>query len=118
VQPDLQEHVFNFVQQHDPADPMFLFWAPHTVHAPLEVPPSFFQKFSMIAPTDRHGSSRQLYHAMVNFADAAVGNVTALLKEKGMWDDLVIVWIPPASQWHLNPTIWTRHFTLTHARMH
>ena len=45
----------------------------------------------MIAPTDRAGSSRQLYHAMVNFADAAVGNVTSLLRSKGMWDNLLIV---------------------------
>eukprot|EP00038_Savillea_parva_P020803 m.32546 g.32546 ORF g.32546 m.32546 type:complete len:730 (-) comp4898_c0_seq1:218-2407(-) len=86
-----EEHVYNFVNQHDPSDPMFLFWAPHIVHAPLEVPPSYFEKFGMIAPTDREGSSRQLYHAMVNFADTAVGNVTSLLRSKGMWDDLVIV---------------------------
>jgi arylsulfatase A-like enzyme len=28
---------------------------------------------------------------MVNYADAAVGNVTKLFKSKGMWDDLVMV---------------------------
>jgi len=86
-----EEHVFSFVQQHDPTDPMFLFWAPHIVHAPLEVPPEFFEKFSMISATDKPSHERQLYHAMVNFADTAVGNVTSLLKQKGMWDDLVIV---------------------------
>jgi arylsulfatase I/J len=31
------------------------------------------------------------YHAMVNFADAAFGNVTDLLKEKGMWDNTIVV---------------------------
>ena len=28
---------------------------------------------------------------MVNFADAAVGNVTQAFKDKGMWNDLVMV---------------------------
>ena len=31
---------------------------------------------------------RQLYHAMVNYADAMVGNVTAALKKKGMYGNL------------------------------
>jgi arylsulfatase A-like enzyme len=75
-----EQHVLNTVEAHPVADPLFLFWAPHIVHAPLQVPAEFFDKFGMIAPTDRAGSSRQIYHAMVNFADAGVGNLSLLLK--------------------------------------
>jgi len=86
-----EQHVLAAVEAHDPTDPFFLFWAPHIVHAPLQVPSEFYNKFNMITPTDRGGDSRQIYHAMVNFADTAVGNVTDLLKSKGMWDNTIIV---------------------------
>ena len=65
--------------------------APHIVHAPLQAPQEFIEKFNMIAPTDKSEHERQNYHAMVNFADAAVGNLTALLKSKGMWNDTLLV---------------------------
>jgi len=50
------------VAAHPATDPLFLFWAPHIVHAPLEVPAEFYEKFGMITPTDREGNSRQIYH--------------------------------------------------------
>ena len=46
------------------------------------------------APThrcDQVGHERQNYHAMVKFADAALGNVTGALKAKGMWDNTLLV---------------------------
>ena len=30
-------------------------------------------------------------HHQVNFADTAIGNVTALLKSKGMWENTLVV---------------------------
>jgi hypothetical protein len=32
-----EQHVLAFIHKHDPDTPMFLFWAPHIVHAPLQV---------------------------------------------------------------------------------
>ena len=61
-----EQHVLSTVEAHDPEDPLFLFWAPHIVHAPLQAPSEFYNKFDMIAATDREGHSRQIYHAMVN----------------------------------------------------
>lgn len=84
---EIFEHqVLNAVEKHDPTDNLFLFWAPHIVHAPLEVPSEFFLKFRMAERTDKAGHERQLYHAMVNFADTAIGNLTDLLKAKGTLD--------------------------------
>ena len=47
--------------------------APHIVHSPLEVPPSFFEKFGFMEETDKPTHERQTYHAMVDFADDAIG---------------------------------------------
>jgi arylsulfatase I/J len=85
------QQVLRTVAEHTAAEPYFLFWAPHIVHAPLQVPPSFYHKFDFMAATDRADNTRQTYHAMVDFADAAIGNFTTALKAKNMWDDIVIV---------------------------
>jgi arylsulfatase B len=79
------------VAEHDATKPYFLFWAPHIVHTPLEVPKVFFDKFEFMAASDKPSGERQTYHAMVDFADEAIGNWTAALKAKGMWDDMIVV---------------------------
>jgi len=33
-------------EQHDVSRPYFLYWAPHIVHTPLQVPAEFFHKFA------------------------------------------------------------------------
>jgi arylsulfatase B len=76
--------VLQTIAAHDPSTPLFLFWAPHIVHAPLQVPQFYLDKFSFI-----DDSPRQHYMAMVNFLDDLVGRVVSALKKKGMWDNLV-----------------------------
>ena len=85
------QQVLRTVAEHDVSQRYFLFWAPHIVHAPLQVPPEFYHKFDFDAETDKAGNERQTYHAMVNFADTAIGNYTEAIKAKGMWDEMVIV---------------------------
>merc|ERR1712080_518629 len=86
-----EQQVLNVVNSHNTSEPFFLFWAPHIVHTPLQVPQEYYNKFRFIEPTDKPSNNRQIYHAMVAFADAAVGNVTAAFKTKGMWDNLLMV---------------------------
>ena len=38
---------------------------------------------------------RRQYHAMVAYMDEVVGNVTAQLRTKGMWDNTVVARSPP-----------------------
>ena len=71
--------------------PLYLFWAPHIAHAPLQCPQQYLDHFAFIAPTDQVGAKRQTYHAMVRFADDAVANLTALLRRNKMWADSLIV---------------------------
>jgi arylsulfatase A-like enzyme len=85
------QQVLRTVEEHDVAHPYFLFWAPHIVHAPLEVPEYFYNKFDTLIVDDKDGNQRQTYHAMVDFADSAIGNFTAAIKKKEMWDDMIIV---------------------------
>lgn len=80
-----QQHALDVIRGHNASQPLFLFFAPHIVHQPLQVPQHFIDKFSMIAGNDKPQHSRQYYHAMVNFADEAVGNITDALKSKNMW---------------------------------
>lgn len=83
------EAVLDFIAAHDPTTPMYLFWAPHIVHAPLEVPQAYLDNFAFIDT-----KPRRFYAAMVNFVDDLVGRVVAALKAKGMWDNLL--WVSSA----------------------
>jgi len=74
------------VNNHDPSKPLFLYYAPHIVHAPLQVPEKYLNMFSFIDDHDR-----QYYHAMVTFLDGVVGNLTDALKKRGLWDNLLFV---------------------------
>ena len=74
------------VRDHDPSTPLFLYYAPHIVHGPLEVPDDYLQKFDFI-----NDDQRQRYHAMVNYLDDILGELVSLLKQRGIWDDLLFV---------------------------
>ena len=41
--------------------------------------------------SDKPTHERQTYHAMVDFADQAIGNFTAAAKAKNMWDNMIVV---------------------------
>jgi arylsulfatase B len=81
--------VLNIIAAHDPAQPLFLYWAPHIAHVPLEVPQAYVDKFSFI-----NTSSRQLYMAMINYVDDQVGRVVTALTAKGMWNNTL--WVSSA----------------------
>ena len=79
----LADEVYEILRNHDPEKPLFLYYTPHVVHEPLMVPQSTYEKF-----LDVKDESRRRYLAMVHYIDEAIGNITTILKEKGMWEDL------------------------------
>ena len=81
-----RERLLEIVSKHDPSTPLFLYYAPHIVHTPLQVPDDYLNKFSFIDDKDR-----MYYHAMVNYLDDVVGDLVSALKQKGMWDNLLYV---------------------------
>ena len=67
--------------------PLFLYYAPHLVHTPLELPEANLTLFDFIDDDDR----RQTYSAMVKYLDNIIGELVHLLKAKNMWDNTLLV---------------------------
>ena len=68
--------------------PMFLYYALHNTHAPIEAEPKYLALYENI--TDK---LQRTFYAMVSTVDDAVLNVTQALKASGMWDNTVFVWM-------------------------
>lgn len=82
----LTDHVISTIESHDLSQPLFLFWASHLIHMPLQVPQSYEDKFSFI-----DNKYRRLNHAMGNYLDDEVGRVVASLKERDMWNNTLFI---------------------------
>lgn len=76
----------NAIANHDTTVPLFLYLAFHNVHAPLEVPAADLARFAFIDDPDRRA-----YAAMVNVMDTHLGSVVTALRDRGMWDDTLMV---------------------------
>jgi len=79
------QHVLDIINAHNPDLPLYIYWAPHNIHEPLQVPDAFLQKFSFIDVP-----ARRFYLAMVNYLDTNIGKVVDALKQKGLWDTTLI----------------------------
>lgn len=93
--------------------PMFLFYAPHVAHCPLQVPQSYLDDFAfmdadgtdekicqeqtanILGPNHTHDappySCRKQYHAMVKLVDDIIGSLVDRLKHHLMWENTVLV---------------------------
>jgi arylsulfatase B len=85
------EFLIDVVQAHDTSQPLFLYFAPHSVHVSadgliLEVPTAQEEKFMYI-----NNTFRRRYAAITNLIDSLIGNVVDAIKAKGMWDDCLVV---------------------------
>ena len=81
-----KERLLDIINNHDPSAPLFLYYATHAPHDPYEVPERYLNMYSFI---DYY--YRQIYHAMVAYVDDVVGALVEALKNKGLWDDLLLV---------------------------
>ena len=68
--------------------PLFLYYASHAVHTPMEVPQSHLDRFLNISELSLTG---QGYAALVSVLDEAVGNLTQSLKATGLWGRTLLV---------------------------
>lgn len=81
------ERVVSVIESHNASSaPLFLFWAPHAAHTPLQVPKRYEEKFAFIPHP-----SRRVYHAMVAMLDDWVARVVGALRSAGMWDNTLLV---------------------------
>lgn len=82
-----KNHLLKLVNDHDPSSsPLFLYYAPHIVHNPLQVPDTYANQFNFIDDHDR-----QYYHAMAKYLDDVMGDLVSTLKDKNMWNDTLLV---------------------------
>lgn len=80
------QEIMNIIAQHDVTTPLFLFWAAHTIHGPLQVPAPFYNVYKGL-----DSDYRARYLAMVRWLDTAVADTVDSLKSRGMYDNTLIV---------------------------
>ncbi len=85
--PDLlAAEAVRFIRESPPAEPFFLYFPLNAVHAPLQAPKADIARFASI-----RNPRRRIYAAMVAALDRAVGRVLAVLDEKGLADDTLVL---------------------------
>jgi arylsulfatase A-like enzyme len=86
-----ESEVRRIVAQHPLPKPLFLFWAPHIVHGPAQLPKAAFDALDFIGASNGPESrNRQNYLGRVHYIDAAFGRFVTQLKTRGMWENSVV----------------------------
>ena len=87
-----ESEVRRIVAEHPLPQPLFLFWAPHIVHGPAQLPESAFEALDFITEADGpKAAGRQNYLGRVHYIDAAFGRLVTQLEDRGMYNDTIIV---------------------------
>ena len=84
----IRDNAINVIKSHNQSSPLFLYLAPHGVHTPLQVDKSYQDIYSDIPDEDR-----QKYLGMVTALDEAVGGIIDSLKQSGMYENSIIVFL-------------------------
>jgi len=93
-----EERTLEIIRNHDAFDeehPLFVFHAFHLLHTPLQVPKYYYNQINKTV-VERGGKefdseNRRLLMAMTHYLDDTIKNLTDALKEKGMWDNTLMV---------------------------
>jgi len=81
-----RDRILQVLKNHDQSKPLFLQYDSKLCHYPLQAPQEYQDRFSHIKQ-----DNRRVYHAMVNFLDDQLKNITDTFKELGMWDNTLMV---------------------------
>ena len=82
-------HAVELVEAHNMSTPLFLYMALQVMHAPQEVPSRFSDLYSS---TGRYSDDYAIMNGMATAADEALGNVTAALMARKMWQSTLFVY--------------------------
>ncbi|CAH3029233.1 unnamed protein product [Porites evermanni] len=80
------KRVKEIIQAHDPKQPLFLYMAFQNVHNPIQAPDKYVEKYDFIDQ-----KMRRVHAGMADILDEAVGNITKMFKEKGLWNNTLTV---------------------------
>ncbi|XP_046561888.1 arylsulfatase B-like isoform X1 [Haliotis rubra] len=106
------QKAIDIINQHNVSQPLFMYLPYQNVHAPIEVPEKYYNMYPNVI-----NEGRRTFSGMVSALDEAVGNVTSALKEKGLFENTLILFTADnggpveayASNWPLRGgkhTIW------------
>ena len=77
-----------FIKERDKERPFFLDLSLNAPHTPLEAQEEYLAKYANIEDRDR-----RTFMAMVEAMDAAIGKVVGVLKDEGIADNTLILWV-------------------------
>jgi arylsulfatase A-like enzyme len=72
------------VTEHDPKDPLFLYYAFQNTHTPYECPAQY-------QDSGVNYTERRIVQGMLTCVSISMGNLTRALQSKGMWDNTLLV---------------------------
>jgi arylsulfatase A-like enzyme len=81
-----RERMLAILHAHDQRTPLFLNYDSKIAHYPLQAPLAYQRRFAFI-----EDDNRRTYHAMINYLDDQLANITGTMRELGMWDDTLVV---------------------------
>nr|XP_006821176.1 PREDICTED: arylsulfatase J-like [Saccoglossus kowalevskii] len=81
------ERAERIVRNHNPEFPLFLYVPFMAPHFPLQAPKGFENTVEV------DDADRRTFAGMMAAMDQGVGNITQALKDKGMWDDTIFVFL-------------------------
>merc|ERR1719506_2867039 len=89
-----EQRALSIIDAHDTSEPLFLFYSAHLVHLAYEVPDQYRDKlYPFVDNASKQGDMRWSYAAMVNFLDGVVRNLAQKLKDRGMWEDTLMLFL-------------------------
>ncbi|XP_005099750.2 arylsulfatase B [Aplysia californica] len=82
------------VRGHDPKNPLFMYMAFQNVHMPMQVP----EKYTAMYPHIQN-ENRKYLSAMVTAVDDAIGRLITSLKQKGIYNNTLIIFTSDNGGW-------------------
>lgn len=94
------EAAIGFIDRHK-SDPFFLYYASPIPHAPLQVPPAYYEKYIGDLGAEEpylgdmgyfpHRYPRAAYAGMITYLDEQVGQLIDKLKAEGLYDNTLVI---------------------------
>lgn len=82
----LADESVRLIERQDASRPLFLYVPFNAVHAPLQAPESYLEKFKHIEP-----KNKRTYAAMVACMDDAIGRIVSAIDKRGMKNNTLII---------------------------
>ncbi|XP_067658487.1 arylsulfatase B-like [Haliotis asinina] len=80
------QRAVDIIHRHNVSQPLFMYLPYQNVHAPIQVPKRYEDMYPNV-----NNNGRRTYCGMVSALDEAVGNVTQALRDRGLFDNTLIL---------------------------